>query len=137
MVTAIVNKTPLATAREDRADRQLVVELGLAWLWLEQVHQHDAGRALHRLEEGERVRHVLDHVEGERQVEARRRRSGVEIVDGGLEAAMLEPPAQVARARIVEVGELDPVAHLEQQQTVAADPAAVVEDARAWLARFP
>ena len=69
---------------------------------------------------------MLDHVEGVGGVEPGRD-LGRHVVNRRLEAAPSQPPAQVGRAGVVEVGEFDPVAGLEQHQAVGADPAAVVE----------
>ena len=72
---------------------------------------------------------MLDHVEGVGGVEASRDLP-LEVPDRRLEPAACEPPAQVGDRWVVEVGELDPIAGLEQRQPVGADPAAVVEQPR-------
>jgi hypothetical protein len=73
---------------------------------------------------------VLEDVERVGQREAGRQRPGVEVVHRR-RARAAQAPAQVARARVGEVGELDAQAGLEQRQAVRADPAADVEHARA------
>ena len=75
---------------------------------------------------------MLDHVEGVGRVEVARHLD-VEVPDRRREAALGQAPAQVRGARVVEVGELDLVAGLEQREAVRADAAPVVEHPRPGL----
>ena len=58
---------------------------------------------------------MLDDVEGVGEVVTGREGAGVEVGDGRRQPAVLQAPAQVAGARVVEVGEGHLVARLEQE----------------------
>ena len=80
-------------------------------------------------EEREWVVDVLDHIEAVDGVEPGRD-VALYVVDRGRDPTAVEPPAQISRARVVEVGELHAVPAVQETQPVAADTAAVVEESR-------
>jgi GT2 family glycosyltransferase len=118
-------------ARDNVTDRQLAVQVPLLWACLEEVHDDEPRALLHLPKKGEWIWDMLDHVERVGGVESIGY-SGIEVVNWSFQPSPAQAPAQVLGARIVEVRELDSVPRLDQQKTVGANPAAVVEQPGPW-----
>ncbi len=130
MVDAVLSQAPLPDAIEEGPYRQLVMQRRLARLGLQKVDEHLLRAPLETFEEGQGILHVLDDVEGVRQVEAGGRRGAIEVVHLGVQPPPGEAPAEVSNARVVEVRERDGVPGLEKTQAVTANAASDVKQSR-------
>src|SRR4051794_34567586 len=131
VIQAVAPQAFLGGVVEQRRDRQLVMDVGLVRDWREEVDRNEARQPLELGQKRIRIVDVLDDVERVRGIPARGRRRCIEVIDGRFQAAPVQTPAEVLDAGVGEVRKADLVAGLEQEQAVASDAAAVVEDARA------